>query len=252
VDGNVTINNGHGNAAGMAGFVNIFNQFNTPFRSIIGGNLTVTYLDGNAATFDGLWDTEVLGNVTLNHGSGTFATYMDGYNTRLPVLIHGSLAITGTGANSVAFGTADIFGKGSGLVVGRNFTLTSGGGAAETLSFKNFEVGGITSIKLGNGGNTVTIDDSYFGGTFTLLSGAGADTVHLETTAGTTSATEFKKAVHVDLGGQVTDIMDFVAIGSETPDDDQVLFFWGPVTLGVWGGTIYGDNIYFPNGGHLL
>ena len=83
--------------------------------------LTVTYLDGNASNVDALLDSEVLGNVTYNHGSGTFKTEMDSYNTRLPVLIHGNLTITGTGANSVGFGT---YTNGSGVVVDKGFTLT--------------------------------------------------------------------------------------------------------------------------------
>src|SRR5262245_43020070 len=188
VDGNVRINDGHGNAAGVAGFVNIYNLDNTAFRSIIGGNLTVTYLDGNANTYDGLWDTEVLGNVTLNHGPGVFKTDMDGYATHLPVLIHGNLTITGAGANSLGFGTNNGSGNGSGLIVDKKFTLTSGGGAAETLAFKNFQVGGDLSITLGNGGNTITIDDSIFGGRFTLVSGVGNDTFNLEATTRTSAA----------------------------------------------------------------
>ena len=43
---------------------------------------------------------------------------------------------------------------------------------------------GITSITLGNGNDVVTIDDSTFHGAFTLTTGAGADQVKLETTAG--------------------------------------------------------------------
>jgi hypothetical protein len=246
VDGNVTINNGHGDAGGHAGLVNIFNQYNSAFRSIIGGNLTVTYLDGNTADYDGLFDTEVLGNVTYNHGTGAFTTYMDGFNTKLPVLIHGNLTITGTGANSLGFGTVA---SRTGLIVGNRFTLTSGGGTAETLSFRNFQVGGDTSIRLGDGGNMVTIDDSYFGGRFTLVSSSGNDTFNVETTAGTSSATEFRKAVLVDFGtgtGQFN-----IAANGPIPDGGQVVIAYGTFVLkSLHGGFVYGDAV-FPNGGSI-
>jgi hypothetical protein len=248
VDGNVTVNNGHGNASGVAGFINIYNLDNTAFRSIIGGNLTVTYLDGNAIGYDGLWDSEVLGNVTLNHGSGMFKTVMDGFGTTLPVLIHGNLTITGAGANSIGFGTNGGL-KGSGLIVGKKFTLTSGGGAAETLGFKNVQVGGDTSITLGNGGNTITIDDSNFGGRFTLVSGIGNDTFNLETTTGTTSATEFKKATLIDLGsGNDVAYLAFNA----TPDAGEAVVCLATFEVKSGGAGFDLSRFFFPNGGEPL
>lgn len=249
VDGIVTINNGHGGAGG-AGTVSIFNVYNTAFRSVIGGNLTVTYLDGNTLGYDALADTEVLGNVTYNRGSGTFSTHMDGYVTKQPVLIHGNLTITGTGASSVAFGTNTGFGNGSGLIVGKKFTLTSGGGTAETLDFRNFQVGGNTSIKLGDGGNTVTIDDSEFDGTFTLMSRAGSDTVNIEATTGTTSATEFHKAVLIDLGtgNNATNLAD----NGNPPDAGQEVVAWSTFVIeGSGSDSLFPSNVLFPNGGFV-
>jgi hypothetical protein len=247
VNGNVTINNGHGDASNVAGALDIYNLYNTAFRSVIGGNLTATYLDGATAFYDGLWDTEVLGNVTLNHGSGAFGTRMDGFVTKLPVLIHGNLIITGTGANSVAFGTNTAYGNGSGLIVGKKFNLTSGGGTAETLYFRNFQAGGDTSLLLGDGGNTVTIDDSYFGGRFTLLSGAGADTFNLETTAGTTSATDFHKAVLVNLGTG-NDFAE-VAYNGNPPDAGQEVVAWSTFVIKSSTATWVPSHILLPNGG---
>jgi hypothetical protein len=249
VDGNVTINDGHGNAAGVAGFVGIFNFYNTAARSIIGGNLTVTYLDGNANGYDGLWDAEVLGNVTLNHGPGVFTTDMDGYATHLPVLIHGNLTITGTGANSLGFGTNNGSGNGSGLIVGKKFTLTSGGGAAETLGFKNVQVCGDTLITLGNGGNTVTIDDSIFGGRFTLMSGVGNDTFNLEATTGTTSATEFKKAARIDLGSG--NDVSYLAYNA-TPDAGEAVVCLATFEDKTGGAGFDLSRFFFPNGGAPL
>jgi hypothetical protein len=250
VDGNVTVKNGHGNpVSGSAGQF-IFDSVYNAFRSVIGGNLTVSYLDGSAGGDDILLDTEVLGNVTLNHGTAGFATQLDEDFTKLPVLIHGSLTITGTGANSVGFGTGA--GDVAGVVVDMGFTLTSGGGSAETLGFKNFEVGGSTSITLGDGGNTVNIDDSYFGGKFTLVSGAGADTVNIEPTGGTTPATEFKKAVLIDLG--IGNNTTYLASNGITPADaGQEVVIWS--TFEIEGAANYGytfGQVLFPNGGSVI
>jgi len=249
VDGNVTINDGHGDATGVAGTVNIYNVFNTAFRSFIGGNLTVTYLDGSTFGYDGLWDTEVLGNVTLNHGLGAFTTYMDGYRTSLPVLIHGNLTITGAGANSLGFGTNNISGNGSGLIVGKKFTLTSGGGTAESLAFKNVQIGGDTSITLGNGGNTITIDDSIFGGRFTLVSGVGNDIFNLEATTGTASATEFKKAALINLGSG-NDLSRLAY--NKTPDAGEAVVCLATFEDKSGSAAFDLSRFIFPNGGAPL
>jgi hypothetical protein len=195
VGGSVTINNGHG-GSGVAGRIDIFNALNTAYRSLIGGNLTVTYLDGDVLSHDGLFDLEVMGNVTLNHGSGAFGTSIDGYQTTLPVLIHGNLTITGTGANSINIGSLFL---NTGLIVGKNFTVTTGSGA-DSLAVNKLQVYGISKWSLGDGANSVTIDDSLFGGTFTLLTGAGNDTFNLEMTAGSSSLTVFDKAVVLSFG----------------------------------------------------
>jgi hypothetical protein len=251
VDGSVTVNNGHGDASNNAGTVEIFNNFNSQFRSVIGGNLTVTYLDGNVAGSGCVADTVVLGNVTLNDGTGTFETLMDGRSTQQPVLILGNLTITGTGANTVDVGSnTAFFGNHSGLIVGKNFTLTSGGGTAETLAFRNFQVVGDTSLLLGDGGNTVTINDSYFGGRFTLVSGTGNDTFSLETTAGTSSATEFMKAVLVDLGTG-NDQANIVSNGSNSPDAGEQVVAWSTFEVKSPGQAITPSHVLFPNGGEI-
>lgn len=249
VDHNVTINNGHG-GGGVAGGIDIFNQYNTAFRSVIGGNLMVTYRDGDTAFYDGLWDTAVLGNVTLNHGPGTFFTRIDHFVTHLPVYVHGNLSILGTGANSVDIGSS---GSG-GLTVGGRFTLSSGGGTAEHVSAFNLHVGGGTALALNNGGNTVSIDDSVFDGTFALRSGAGADTVNLETMSGTSSATVFRKAVTINLGAS-NDRINYVYDGNNigTIDSGEAIVFWGPLTVRN-NEVVFLDrtSVFFPNGGQVV
>jgi hypothetical protein len=246
VDKNVTINNGHGNGS-SAGETLIFNNFNSAYRSVIGGNVTVTYLDGNTSANDTVLDTEVLGNATFNHGSGAFRTYFDGNVAHVPVIIHGNLSVLGTGANSVFVG----FGYDhTGMLVGKKFTLTSGGGSAVSAIFFNLHVGGNMSLTLGNGGNTVTIDDSEFDGTFTMVSGAGADTLNLETMNGTNSSTEFKKAVKIDMGAGSDQINLFY--GSSPPDAGQVLVFWSTAVLANDETVVTAvGSILYPNGGAI-
>jgi hypothetical protein len=196
VGGSVTIANGHGNGSGLAGYTYIYAYYNS-VRSVIGGNLTISYLDGNGDGYDGIWDTEVLGNITINHGTGAFTTYFDGYHTSLPDVVLGSVTMTGSGANTVAVGTQY---SETGLIVGKNLTIT--GSASDTLTFYRLEVGGATKLTLGNAGNTVNIDGSELAGTFTLTTGSGNDTFNLEmsTTVSYYVPTEFGRSVVISLG----------------------------------------------------
>jgi hypothetical protein len=248
VDGNVTVNNGHGTAP-FAGNFDVETIYSSPLRLVIGGNLTVSYLDGNSTNDNGIFDTEVLGNVTLNYGTGTSATdmYAQNISTELPVLIHGNLTITGTGSNTARL---DGDSNDTGVVVEKGFTFNSGGATAETLVLKNLQVGGNTSLKLGNGGNTVTINDSYFGGRFTLVSGSGNDTFNVETQAGTSSATEFKKAVLVDLGTG-SDVANIASNGG-APDAAQYVVAWSTFEVEATGGALSASHVLFPNGGAIL
>lgn len=248
VDGDIVINNGHGNAAGSAGRVEIANFRNTAFRSVIGGNLTVTYLDGDGVLFDAIWDTEVRGNLTLNHGSGAFQTAFDGFQTFQPDLVRGNVTVTGTGANSLRVGE-DV--RGTGLVVGGRFALTSGGTAAATVTVNKLQVGGSTAISLGGGDNAVGIDESLFAGRFTLTTGAGNDTVNIETTAGTLAATVFERGALLSLGAGGNVLGMTATLGGPVPDTGQVVVAWG--TFIVTGGAQLSEspNVYFPDGGHL-
>lgn len=193
VGGNVTVRNGKPNAGGITQSTYIFNDFNT-IRSVVRGNVLFTHTSG--AGFTGLWDVDVGGNVTLAVGSGSFTTSLDGYRTQVPVLIHGNLTITGSGANAVNLGQnlANV-----GVDVGRNLTVISGAGP-DTVQAYRLRVGGATRIALGDGDTTTAIDDSVFAGTFTLTAGAGSDTLDIEPRTGTTGETLFHKAFLVRFG----------------------------------------------------
>jgi len=215
---NVTINNGHGRA-GIAGLIDISNNWNTTVRSVIGGSLTVTDRDGDVRSYDRIGDLEVIGNVTLNHGSGKAATLVDGFATALPVLVRGNVTLTGSGANTVSV-TAS-WGRAMGLVVGKNFTAAFGaaddnlkltnlqvggtcslssGGGSDYVYLTKVQVGGNCTLSLGEGNNYVNLNDSAFARRFTLATGSGNDIAAIEASAGSSSSSEFGGAVRISLG----------------------------------------------------
>ena len=215
VGGNVTVNNGHGNAqSGLAGFTWFYDFNNTGHPAQIKGNYTVTYLDGNVSSYDGIWDTAVHGNVTFNHGSGSATTNIDGFVTSLPVIIQGNLTMTGSGANTVTIGTEY---QHTGLILGKNLTVTTGAGD-DKLTFNKLDVGGITTLAQGNGNNTFTVDDSVFIGKFTLTTGSGNDQVFLDHTTGTSAPTIFEGPVLINQGAGIDS-----AVRDGTTDANQEL-----------------------------
>src|SRR5262249_47657471 len=151
---NVTINDGKGDGTN-ASRTQILNNVNTSARSVIKGNVSVTYQDGDVD--EGIWDTEVKGSFALKHARGAVTTKFDGSSTSLPVLVRRSLSLPGSGDSTVTDGTQ---GTHTGLVVGGKFTVatppgTPPGSPAGNLSFFNLQVGGDTNITLGNGNDTV-------------------------------------------------------------------------------------------------
>jgi hypothetical protein len=199
IGGSVTINNGHADATGVAGHTWMYNSLNTTTRALIHGNVSISYLDGNGSTWDGIWDEEIQGNLSYSHGSGAFATNFDGFVTTLPVIVRGNVTMTGTGANTITVGTQY---KHTGMLIGGKLSITTGN-AADSLTFNKLEVSGATVLSLGNGSNALTIDDSTFDGTFTETTGADADTVKIDTAAASSGATEFKNAAVFNEGAGV-------------------------------------------------
>lgn len=247
VGGNVKVNNGHASAGGVAGLTQIFNAYNKVLHSVIGGSVSVSYRDGNMSGIDAIADTEVMGNVTFSHGSGSFSTGIDSYSTTTPVMVHGSLSILGTGSNTVNVGANTGFGHGAGLVVGKKFTVTSGSGN-DTLTLNNVHVGSNSKFSLGDGTNTINIDDSVFDGKFRLTTGDGSDTFNLERTVGSHSATEFRKAVLIALGGGA----DSGYVAYSHTDANQAVVVWSTfVVTGVENWFRDLSQLSFPNGNHI-
>ena len=245
VGGGVTIRNGLPDALGSAGFTQFGSKGARSTRLQVRGSVLVSYLGGRLNGPDEVRDLEVGGNVAFSYGTGEGALEVDGGGTGQPVLIHGSLGVTGTGRTEVAVGST---GQRTGLVVGKTFTVATGAaGAAVTLN--RLTVFGATTLTLRGGANAVTIDDALFNGAFNLATGAGADAVRLDTAAGTTAGTSFGRAVHMSLGAGV----DSLTLAGPN-DAGQAVLFAGPVVVrhGAEGEvpTRFGKELY-PFGGDL-
>ena len=142
VGGNIINSNGAG-GGGLAGYFNLYNVFQTAARAVIGGNVKVTFVDGDTPVGNGIWDTRVRGNVTFNNGSGASKTSFDGYVTTVPVKIDHNLTITGSGSNKVSVGLQ--YSK-TGMIVGGNLLIDLGKPANPLEAF-HLVVHGTTTIE---------------------------------------------------------------------------------------------------------
>jgi len=242
VGGGVNVQNGLADAGGAAGLTVIFNNFVAGFRSQIRGGVSVSFLDGNVGS-SGLSDVEVGGDVTFAFGSGSFSAFLDGFQVLQPVAVRGNLTLTGTGIGTVSLGTGL---SGTGLVVGKALRVTTGS-AADSVTLSKTDVGGATTLRLGDGANMVRIDNSEFVGAFNVTTGAGTDAVFLDTAAGTTAATTFKRPVTILQGAGVDSL---ILAGSG--DANQALVFLGSFVVhhGVEADTLIqtASHLYFPFG----
>ncbi len=212
VIGDVVVRNGLPDAADNAGQFELFNARNTITRAIVFGNVVVGYRSGTINS-DAIFDAEVTGNVTFNHGTGAATTYFDGLSVDLPAVIRGSLTFNGTGPTVVDIGTRELR---TGLFVGRDLRITSGE-AADNLYLFNLTVCGATEISTGGGADTISVDSSTFR-RFQLLTGAGADVVAIETNGGL--GTQFFGNVLVGMGAD----NDGLVVGAEDDPTSRVEF----------------------------
>lgn len=220
----ITVKNGLANTStSVAGYFNIYNNNNTIFNSSVLGSISVTYLNGTI-DYDGIWDTEVMGNVTFNYGETTSKLYIDGYSVATPVVIHGNLTIKGKGNHYIDIGTQY---QESGLIVGKNLAIQTGAGA-DTVIANMLTVRGATKLLLGDGANSTTIDDSQFFGALQLTGGIGVDTLNIETatTAVSDFATTFQKAAKFDLKAGA-DSVTFTG----GADVQQAIVYWNKVSV---------------------
>lgn len=204
--GSLVVKNGLPDATNDAGYFEIYNLENTTARSVIAGGVTIQYAAGDGTAAD-LLDVEVRSHVTINLGSGTSETNIDGYSVAQPVLVHGNLTLVGTGPSAAYLGTyVNGNSKNSGLIVGKNLIIVTGD-QVDTIDAYRLRVNGATLIQTGGGADTIAINDSRFVGLsfftpfgFRLFTGAGNDTVNIETALLTTGPTQILNPALVNLG----------------------------------------------------
>lgn len=230
IGGNVKVVNGLADANGDAGMVEIYNLSNSYTPSVIRGNVSVSY-EGGDVNYEGIWDTEVLGDVTYNYGAAKGEVHFNAFHVHQPVHIHGNLTITGQGDTFVDI---SVEGTQSGLIVDGNLAIRTGGGE-DLIQAYLLHVGGKTLINTGAGEDLVAIDDSTFAGPVHIQTGAGVDTVLIDTQLGTSFATQFSRALNVSLG----DGDDYFSIGIENDLTGAMEFLGG----GTWDGGAGTDTL---------
>jgi hypothetical protein len=234
IGGSVNVNNGLADVNQDAGAVQIFNLANTVTPSIIRGNVSVTYAGGEV-NYEGIWDTEVLGNVTYNYGAAQGEVHFNAFHVLQPVHIHGNLTITGQGDTFVDIG---VEGTQTGLIVDGNLIIRTGDGV-DLIQTYLLHVGGKTVINTGAGGDKIVIDDSTFAGPVNIQTGTGADAVFVESWDITQYATQFAGALNVNLG----DGDDLFSIGLENDPTAAMAMLGG----GSWNGGAGTDTLEWRN-----
>jgi hypothetical protein len=214
IGGNVTVKNGLPDPSGDAGYFLFSNVGNVNRRSVIGGNVFVSYQGGNSDV-EGLWDAEVRGNVRFKYGSGSNKLHFDGYALAQPVHIHGNLTVTSQGVSSLTIGRTD---QKTGLIVDKNFTVRTGAEDA-TLFANQLQIGGATLIQTGAGSDEMVMDNCIFAGRTTILTGAGPDKVHFASSIGSEFGVQFLKPLQINTGAD----NDGVRLGHFSSDTNVVL-----------------------------
>ena len=241
IGGNVTIHNGPTTGTDAT---DIYDNANTTVPLTIGKNVLVTNT-ATASLTDGLWDGNVLGNVTFAEGSGAATTYLDGYHAGKPTVVLGSVKITGTGTQTDYLGSQYKFG----LMVGKSLTVKSGA-AGDTIDLLKTTVGGPTSFGLAGSNsatNNINIDGSTFEGTFSLVAGKGTANFEVEQSTSNSIATIFNGAAMVTLVGGTNN----ATIGGVTNDSQQVFVDSTFVVHYGIGGASAGSNVYYPFGNEI-
>ena len=245
IGGDVIVRHGRGgDPESMAGETEISNIYNRTARSIIRGSVSVSYLDGPVAA-DVLLDADVGGDVTYSYAAVRSQLHFAGNQTFLPTIIRGNVTVSGTGGMYLDLGGGF---WDTGAIIGKNFRVT-GGPAADELELMRLTVHGTTTLALGGGNNAVTVDDSLFIGAFTLTTGAGVDTVKLDTKAGTAEGSTFHRPVRMSLGAGV----DAVTLGGSSDANQAIVFAGGCLVRHGTDGespTRFGRELY-PFGGDL-
>jgi hypothetical protein len=207
------------------------------------GGVLISLGEGGSIAFVEGSELTVGGSVRINSGAGTDVTNilaMDGGT------IAGNVTINqGTSTDQEVFVGTDTPART--LAIGGALSITSGDVASvldgNTVNLLSVSVGLGTSILTGAGADLIKVNDSVFGGLFTVATGDGIDKVFIEQ-QGTAGTTRFRGTVRVNTGRD----SDLVNVGNSTAVDR--VMFSGP---SLWdGGVGTGDNIVILGTGNVF
>jgi hypothetical protein len=194
--------NGKARAAdNAAGSTQIFNENNTTPANV-GSNISISNTNGDSAIGDVVADVHVLGSVGLKLGTGNFNATVASRMASPGPSISGSLSVSAT---STWTGTVALGAPGTGLTVKRNLAVSVGNGNA-TVAIDDADVLATTTITTGKGNDQITIDGtggdagSVFAGAVALNTGAGTDTLSVNSGGASSAVTDFKGSFVAKLG----------------------------------------------------
>lgn len=233
--------------------------------SILNGTGTDSQTIGNGAgTFNGLH------GVIINNGAGVSNTTFNPTS----LTITGSVSITnGDGNDSVLFGTGVM----SSLAITGSVTVINGDGGSntvinptssasiglgftvkgtdgnDTVDFLRATVSGTVSLSLGNGNNTVEIDNAILAA-LSILTGVGNDQVKIENNSNDGNSTTILGVASINLGGN-NDTLDFGLDANDKVTASKPIVFNGGLGLDTFDqnaatntftGSILGFEVQLP------
>jgi hypothetical protein len=241
IGGGITVNTGAGfneitiqpaGSLSVGGTVNIIGGANhdevriggAGSATAIGGGVLISLGEGGSIALVEGSELRVGGSIQINAGAGTDVTNilaMDGGT------IAGNLTINqGTSTDQEVFVGTDTPART--LAIGGALSITSGDAASihdgNTVNLLSVSVALGTAIRTGAGADLIKVNDSIFGGSFTVATGDASDKIQIEQ-QGTSGTTRFRGTVRVSTGiGN-----DVVGVGNGTAANRAVFSgasFW--------------------------
>jgi hypothetical protein len=237
VIGNVTIGNGPGGGTNL-----INSNLAAGTRPVITGSILISATGGNVVSkFYGI---QVNGGIGINAGAARTATFLSATGAG-QTIVGGNVNVLGTNSAAIDIGLADAgLANANGAFLNGNLQVTGIGGAtgigglpAGTLNalLNNATILGSTSLTLPNNKvQTLTIQNSFFGGAFGLNSvGFSPTTLNIQTGAG---ATTFNSSVRINLGHN-NDVLNLAATTAAASAGN--VFFNQPALVNINAGGAY-------------
>jgi len=206
---------------------------------VVGKVLTLTMGEGaNSAVVQGALGT--LGSVIYKGGAGTDA------------LVLGAVNGTGTTLLTVTGGVTGTLGAGTGTVRltdtllhgAVNVTMAGTTTPADEVTLRQSTFNGVVNIIQGASAVTLSVQDSLMRGNFTAKLGGGADTLNLDTEAGTADVNTWMGTLYVDMDTGV----DTINIGSATNEANARNHFYRLATIDTGAEA----DVYVPHNNHTF